>query len=83
MNRVYPKLRDFCHEHGYEFQVMDMRLGVHDPCTDDHMISEISLNELKTCQELSTGPNFVVSNTFILLVVTYIYMYLVKSYIPF
>lgn len=59
MNRVYPKLRDFCHEHGYEFQVVDMRWGVHDPCTDDHMISEISLNELKACQELSTGPNFV------------------------
>lgn len=62
MSRVYPKLRDFCHEQGYEFQVVDMRWGVRDPCTDDHMISEISLNELHTCQELSTGPNFVVSS---------------------
>lgn len=61
MSRVYPKLRDFCHEQGYEFQVVDMRWGVRDPCTDDHKISEISLKELHTCQELSTGPNFVVS----------------------
>lgn len=60
MNRVYPKLRDFCHERGYEFQVVDMRWGVHDPFTDDHMIGEISLKELKACQALSTGPNFVV-----------------------
>ena len=60
MTRVYPKLRELCHEHGYEFHVVDMRWGVHDPCTDDHSISEISLKELRTCQELSTGPNFVV-----------------------
>ncbi|XP_022796831.1 NACHT and WD repeat domain-containing protein 2-like isoform X2 [Stylophora pistillata] len=59
MSRVYPKLRDFCHEKGYEFQVVDMRWGIHDPCTDDHMFSEVSLEELSLCQELSTGPNFV------------------------
>ena len=40
--------------------MVDMRWGVRDPCTDDHMISEISLKELHACQELSTGPNFVV-----------------------
>lgn len=62
MSQVYPKLRDFCHEKGYEFQVVDMRWGIHDPCTDDHMFSEVSLEELNLCQELSTGPNFVVSN---------------------
>lgn len=38
-----------------------MRWGIHDPCTDDHMFSEVSLEELNLCQELSTGPNFVVS----------------------
>lgn len=60
MSRVYPKLRDFSQEQGYEFQVVDMRWGVHDPCTDDHMIGEISQKELQACQALSTGPNFVV-----------------------
>ena len=59
MSRVYPKLRDYCLEVGYEFHVLDMRWGVHDPCIDNH--SEVSLKELKTCQMLSTGPNFVVS----------------------
>lgn len=39
-----------------------MRWGIHDPCTDDHVFSEVSLQELNLCQELSTGPNFVVSN---------------------
>ena len=62
MSQVYPKLRDFCHEKGYEFQVVDMRWGIHDPCTDDPMFSEVLLEELNLCQELSTGPNFVVSN---------------------
>lgn len=62
MSRVYPKLRDYCHEVGYEFRVVDMRWGIHDPCTDNHMSSEVSLKELKTCQLLSTGPNFVVSS---------------------
>ena len=63
ISRVYPKLRDLCHDQGYEFQVVDMRWGVRDPCTNDHMISEISLKELHSCQELSTGPNFVVSSS--------------------
>ena len=39
-----------------------MRWGIHDPSTNDHMFSEVSLEELNLCQELSTGPNFVVSN---------------------
>lgn len=59
MSKIYPKLREVCQEQGYEFHVVDMRWGVHDPCSDDHRTSEISLKELKACQRLSTGPNFV------------------------
>ena len=63
VNRVYPKLKQFCAEHGYEFQVVDMRWNVRDAPTNDHLTSELCLNELRTCQKFSKGPNFVVSTS--------------------
>lgn len=42
-------------------QVVDMRWGVRDESTDDHSTLELCLKELKACQDLSTGPNFVVN----------------------
>ena len=60
MERVYPRLKDFCQERGYDFQVVDMRWGVRDEATDDHMTSELCMKEIFACQKLSTGPNFVV-----------------------
>ena len=38
-----------------------MRWGVRDEATADHMTSELCMRELRACQKLSTGPNFVVS----------------------
>ena len=43
------------------FQVVDMRWGVRDDATDTHMTTELCLREIKACQEISVGPNFVVS----------------------
>ena len=60
MKEAYPRLKTFCQDLGYEFQVVDMRWGVRDQATDDHMGTEICMKELKMCQKLSTGPNFVV-----------------------
>ena len=37
-----------------------MRWGVRDESTDDHSTLELCLKELKACQELSAGPNFMV-----------------------
>jgi hypothetical protein len=62
MENAYPKLKSFCQELGYEFQVVDMRWGVRDEAADDHMTTEICLKELKMCKKLSTGPNFVVGS---------------------
>ena len=62
MARVYPKLREYCRERGYDFQVVDMRWGVRDESTDDHLTSELCMKELRKCQRFSTGPNFIVSN---------------------
>lgn len=38
-----------------------MRWGVRDDATDTHMTTELCLREIKACQEISVGPNFVVS----------------------
>jgi len=37
-----------------------MRWGVRDEATDDHMTTNLCLNEIDNCQRLSTGPNFCV-----------------------
>ena len=61
METVYPKLKIFCQKKGFEFQVVDMRWGVRDEATDDHMTTELCMKEIYACQRLSTGPNFIVS----------------------
>lgn len=38
-----------------------MRWGVRDESTDDHSTLELCLKEINACQDLSTGPNFVVN----------------------
>ena len=63
MEKVYPRLKSYCQERGYDFQVVDMRWGVRDESTDDHMTTELCMRELRACQKLSTGPNFIVSST--------------------
>ncbi|XP_054714444.1 NACHT and WD repeat domain-containing protein 2-like [Uloborus diversus] len=60
MEEVYPRIKDFCREkHGLEFQVVDMRWGVTDEATDDHLTTELCMTEIQNCQRLSMGPNFV------------------------
>jgi len=41
-------------------QVVDMRWGVRDEATDDHVTTGLCLQEIDTCQRLSVGPNFCV-----------------------
>lgn len=41
-------------------KVVDMRWGVRDEATDDHMTTELCMREIANCQRLSMGPNFVV-----------------------
>ena len=61
MSRVYPRIKTFCREKGYDFQVVDLRWGIREASVDDHSISELCIKELQACQQLSTGPNFIVS----------------------
>ena len=40
-------------------QVVDMRWGVRDEMTDEHMTTALCMNELRGCQKYSMGPNFI------------------------
>ena len=42
-------------------QVVDMRWGVRHEASVDHSASELCMKEIKTCNEVSLGPTFVVS----------------------
>ncbi|KAL4236659.1 hypothetical protein ACF0H5_005044 [Mactra antiquata] len=59
MEVSYPKIKSFCQQLGYDFQVVDMRWGIRDEASDDLMGTEICLRELEMCKKLSTGPYFV------------------------
>ena len=65
MRDVYPSLRTYCQQRGLEFQVVDMRWGVRDEATADHKTSELCMQEIRNCQRLTAGPNFVVINAFL------------------
>ena len=42
-----------------------MRWGVRDEASLDHSGPQTCMDELRSCQELSLGPNFVVSSLFL------------------
>ncbi|XP_076085339.1 NACHT and WD repeat domain-containing protein 2-like [Mytilus galloprovincialis] len=58
METTFPRLREYCQQRGFEFQIVDMRWGIRDEATNDHMTTEICLQELANCQKYSAGPNF-------------------------
>ena len=41
------------------YQVVDMRWGVRDEMTNEHMTTALCMTELTNCQRLSMGPNFI------------------------
>ena len=41
------------------FKVVDMRWGVRDEMTNEHMTTALCMNELRGCQKYSMGPNFI------------------------
>ena len=48
MDYVYPKLRLYCIERGYELNVIDLHWGLPDEHLNDHSLKELCLNELKS-----------------------------------
>ena len=41
-------------------QIVDMRWGVPEQASDNHSTTDLCIQEIKKCQEVSVGPNFVV-----------------------
>eukprot|EP00960_Hanusia_phi_P072768 767874-Hanusia_phi.AAC.1 len=59
MEFAYPLLKSFCQSIGLTFSVVDLRWGVRNEATDDHMTIDVCLGELKRCLRNSTAASFV------------------------
>lgn len=62
---VFPDIQKYCQGKGLDFEVVDMRWGVRDNATADHLTSALCIKEIETCKRLSMGPHFVVSENMI------------------
>lgn len=58
--RVFPKLRDLCMQHGCRFQAIDLRWGVREEAALDQQTMKICLDEIARCQKITPRPNFLV-----------------------
>lgn len=61
MREAFPELRNYCQQHGLEFEVADMRWGVRDEAISYHLTSDICIEEIANCTRISLGPSFLVS----------------------
>ena len=53
MEYVYPKLRLYCMEKGYELNTVDLHWGIPDEHLNDHSLKELCLGQLtSTCCSL-------------------------------
>ncbi|KAM8960480.1 NACHT domain- and WD repeat-containing protein 1 [Pelodytes ibericus] len=59
MQLAYPEVQSFCLKNGLTFEAVDMRWGVGDYVTVDHMTTELCLKEIEFCQRTSMGPFFI------------------------
>jgi len=58
--KVFPRLRELCLQHGTRFQAIDLRWGVREEAALDQQTMKICLNEVDRCQKTSPRPNFIV-----------------------
>ena len=58
--RVFPRLRDLCQQHGARFQAIDLRWGVSEEAALDQQTMKICLGEIARCQKVSPRPNFII-----------------------
>ncbi|XP_075063309.1 NACHT domain- and WD repeat-containing protein 1 [Mixophyes fleayi] len=59
MELAYPEVQAFCQKHGLTLEVVDMRWGVRDYASVDHITTELCLKEIEACQRTSIGPYFI------------------------
>ena len=58
--KVFPRLKELCLEHGCRFQAIDLRWGVSEEAALDQQTMKICLGEIERCQKTSPRPNFIV-----------------------
>lgn len=58
--KVFPEIKEYCHEHGWEFEGIDLRWGISREAGYSQRTMQICLNELHRCQTISPKPNFLV-----------------------
>ena len=63
MRNVYPELKQACCSFGVQFDIIDMR---YDKVKNDQEFANLMIKEIELCQQLSSRPNFVVSEYLIL-----------------
>ncbi|XP_056374124.1 NACHT domain- and WD repeat-containing protein 1 [Hyla sarda] len=59
LEMAYPEIQAFCQNHGLTFEVVDMRWGIRDYASVDHMTTDLCLKEIEACQRISIGPYFI------------------------
>ncbi len=60
MKEIYPQIREFSQQRGVEFNVVDLRWGIPDTATNDHMTHEICMAEINRCHTQSIlAPCFI------------------------
>ena len=59
--KVFPEIDNYCTEHGYQFQPVDLRWGVSDEAQLDQKTLELCLNEVRACKHFP-HPTVVIHN---------------------
>ncbi|KAM3937313.1 NACHT domain- and WD repeat-containing protein 1 [Leptodactylus fuscus] len=59
LDMAYPEIQAFCQKHGLTFEAVDMRWGVRDYASVDHMTTDLCLKEIEACKRTSIGPYFI------------------------
>ena len=57
--KVFPKIKQYCSEHGYTFQPIDLRWGVSNEAQLDQSALNLCLSEVKSCKSY-VHPNFLI-----------------------
>ena len=57
---AFPRIRERCERRGFSFQWVDLRWGVSETDSANHLTMRICLDEIDRCIEQSPGVNFVV-----------------------